>query len=115
MIYSKIKIDSKGYSTNWKASFLGEFMPECKIEINTKRCDSKFNILGINDKGEPIELLNLKTPFDQERNIDNYDKRVFLLSKMIFDSRFERNTKLYKNTNKLWLKCEEKLTSEKLI
>jgi hypothetical protein len=69
--------------------------------------------LGINKKDEPVELLNLKTPFDEERPIENYDKRVSLLSKIISDTRFVENTELYKTTNNLWKNCEEKLIFEK--
>jgi len=111
--YSKIKVDTEGLYTNWKASFLGKSLPECRIEINTKSHHSKFNILGINKKDEPVELLNLKNPFDEERPIENYDKRVFLLSKIISDTRFVENTELYKTTNNLWKNCEEQLIFEK--
>ena len=111
--YSRIKVDKEGFFTAWKASFLGKSIPECRIEINTKSHHTKFNILGINKKDEPEELLDLKTPFDQERNIENHDQRVSLLSKIISDTRFAENLILYKNTNNLWKNCEEKLIIEK--
>ena len=111
--YSKIKVDREGLYTDWKASFLGKSLPACRIQINTKSHHSKFNILGINKKDETVELLNLKTPFDEERPIENYDKRVSLLSKIISDARFVENSQLYKTTNNLWKNCEEKLIFEK--
>ena len=81
--YSKIKVDTEGFYTDWKASFLGESLPTCRIEINTKSNHFKFNIWGINKKDEPEVLLNLKTPFDQEIPIENYDKRVSLLRRRL--------------------------------
>ncbi len=107
---SKIKVNSEGVSTEWEANFNGRNVPECKIRINSNIDIYKFRISAITKKGQSSEILNLKDPFDQEKIIEEHDRRVFLLGKIILNNHFEQNIKLCSKTNDLWKKSEEILT-----
>jgi hypothetical protein len=97
----------------WEAIFTGPELSVCHVKVNSRSYNQCFNI----ECEGGLSLLKLTEPFALENSIDNLDKRLPILARVIQELEMNScsitSVELFERINNLWMEAEEK--SKKII
>ena len=92
----------------WCAQLLGDRLPPCRIEVDSKSRTRAFTIsVEKADRRAPLLMVDLQDPFDREVPEDptlGHDRRVGVTTRLLrtFDDDDLRYVDLYERVNTLW-------------
>lgn len=99
------ELDCKGVHgfEHWGATFEGEGLATCEVEVDTNSGDSFFKIY----RNQSLEI-EMRSPFEDVPSYDSQDNRVWSLIKILNNAKRD-NFNILNRVNTLWLETERVL------